>query len=858
MITLKKSNFLLLKGYLLIGWIFVFFYFRRIPPLGHLYLRLATSALERSKLFDSDYYGKTVGVESEVGLEHYILYGDVKGCFPMPLFDPIYYRRRVFGRLLTVNTLLHYFYLGRFLNKAPCSWFDPAFYLSNNKDIKHQGLDPLLHFYVEGGKEGRSPCVEFDAEYYLKSNPSVLEVGLNPLVHYLQEGQYQGLSISGTQKGFPLESLSLSLLLKKNSWVKVSPCGVGGGDKLKIVVPLCESSMSVLTCIYRVLFAEYRSVDFDLVIIVTVPLQPILIDRLRELADLECIVLVEGGGAEKQLLRKYCGENNDFILLNPKTEVYGCWLERLRDAAYGSDYVGVVAPLSNNIGVSGYPLPLSNNCFPLELSFSELDGLAEQYNSGEVIEAFFDINACMYVRGTGVVDVSFRQCSSQMGAERSLCFSYVTRPYWRSVIAPNVFVACHDNVRLREKPSDFLEKNKIPVFWEESELFQSRASLDIARLRRVSKKKNILVVSHKRGGGTEQHIQEDTRSFIEEGYGVFFLRPVVENGTVTIEHPLVKKLPNLGAFDLLQQKELTQELRTLGVTEVHVHSLIDFHQDAPSLVLMLIKKLKVSWKMNIHDYEVICPRINLVDYSGDYCHEASIDSCNRCIGAREQPPMPAKNIESWRDKYKPFLLSAPHISCPDQDVADRLVRYFPEVLPTVSPHEDFQVPSPFVPAIQEGQVLRVVIIGAISKIKGAGVLLACALDAKKRGLPIRFSVLGHATYTKTLERAGVNITGRYLESQSLQRISQLNPHVCWFPAIWPETYSYTLSLALKSRLEVFAFDIGAIASRLKVLGRTQGVLPLTLKDSPGDINNAFMSFRMSHIQDKPEFKKKIL
>jgi glycosyltransferase involved in cell wall biosynthesis len=50
-------------------------------------------------------------------------------------------------------------------------------------------------------------------------------------------------------------------------------------------------------------------------------------------------------------------------------------------------------------------------------------------------------------------------------------------------------------------------------------------------------------------------------------------------------------------------------------------------------------------------------------------------------------------------------------------------------------------------------------------------------------------------------------------------IEQVDPDVIWIPSIWPETYCYTLSIALRSGRAVAGFAIGAVATRLRDAGR---------------------------------------
>jgi hypothetical protein len=39
------------------------------------------------------------------------------------------------------------------------------------------------------------------------------------------------------------------------------------------------------------------------------------------------------------------------------------------------------------------------------------------------------------------------------------------------------------------------------------------------------------------------------------------------------------------------------------------------------------------------------------------------------------------------------------------------------------------------------------------------------------------------------------MTGQYAESELPALLAKVRPHVVWFPAQWPETYSYTLTAA---------------------------------------------------------------
>src|SRR5262249_35031672 len=60
----------------------------------------------------------------------------------------------------------------------------------------------------------------------------------------------------------------------------------------------------------------------------------------------------------------------------------------------------------------------------------------------------------------------------------------------------------------------------------------------------------------------------------------------------------------------------------------------------------------------------------------------------------------------------------------------------------------------------------------------------------------------------------VTIAGPYQEGELPSLLAKYNPHVLWFPAQWPETYSFTLSAAIESGLPIAASEIGAFPERL--------------------------------------------
>lgn len=67
--------------------------------------------------------------------------------------------------------------------------FDEKYYLEQYPDVKMLGMDPLEHYLWVGAKLGRNPSANFDSLGYLALHRDVAEAGVNPLEHYVWQGR---------------------------------------------------------------------------------------------------------------------------------------------------------------------------------------------------------------------------------------------------------------------------------------------------------------------------------------------------------------------------------------------------------------------------------------------------------------------------------------------------------------------------------------------------------------------------------------------------------------------------------------------------------------------------------------------
>ena len=70
--------------------------------------------------------------------------------------------------------------------------FDANWYLERNTDVKMLGMDPLEHYLWLGARLSRNPGPNFDCKLYLSAYTDVARQNYNPLLHYIRYGKVEG------------------------------------------------------------------------------------------------------------------------------------------------------------------------------------------------------------------------------------------------------------------------------------------------------------------------------------------------------------------------------------------------------------------------------------------------------------------------------------------------------------------------------------------------------------------------------------------------------------------------------------------------------------------------------------------
>jgi glycosyltransferase involved in cell wall biosynthesis len=347
----------------------------------------------------------------------------------------------------------------------------------------------------------------------------------------------------------------------------------------------------------------------------------------------------------------------------------------------------------------------------------------------------------------------------------------------------------------------------------------------------------FLLINHRCGGGTEQHVRDMSTELRAEGVRVVVVCPS-RAGFLLWEEPDEGKRVSWCRESTVEPASIKRLLILLEPVHAHVHHVMG----VPIELVDLLAEQGIPYDWTIHDYYTICPRVNLINGKRSYCGEPDEAGCNQCLArlGDDQGHPVKKSIESWRDGFGRRLGHARRVFAPSADVRDRIERYFPNLSVHLRPHpESLPELKSLAAVLAPGEPVRVAVVGTITAVKGSERLLACARDAVARKLPLEFHVIGSTDRDAVFSRIGnVRVSGRYRRQEVYERIAAARCQLAFLPSVCPESFMFTLSIVMASGLYTVCFDLGAQASRLRRWGWGR---VLRLDTGPAAINDSLLA-----------------
>ncbi|MBL8511810.1 MAG: glycosyltransferase, partial [Betaproteobacteria bacterium] len=551
--------------------------------------------------------------------------------------------------------------------------------------------------------------------------------------------------------------------------------------KIDVIIPVYRGLAETKACIDSVLAAK-NDTPCEVIIINDASPDREVCDYLNQLTPepgrLSVITHEQNRGFVVSCNRGMAAHpDRDVVLLNSDTEVCDGWLDRLARCAYSQSQIASVSPFSNNATLASYPHFCQTNDLPANMPLAELDALFMRQNSGKSVEIPTGVGFCMYMRRAAIDAVgNFDEAAFGLGygEENDWCLRATAAGY-RHLLCADTFVYHRGEVSFgaggeaKRRHAQQIIDSRYPHYSQliadhmrEDPARPLRRAVDLARLTGSSLPR-LLLVTHNWGGGVERHIQ-DLIKLVADRAEVLVLRP---HDVDTLSLTWVRPGEAFVAYFNRQDgfNPLVEALRQLAMARVHIHHI----HGLPAEILTLATALNVPLDITLHDHYPLTPAYHLAEGG---------------VGVQEAAHPWGWGLREWQSAMHTFLQRAARIICPSQYLASQITAAFPDIAPLVWAHPAAPV-SPVRP-------VKVLVLGRMTATKGLQVVADSARDAKARGLPLFFTLVGPTVMPiPTFPELPIRIHGSYDDQDLATLIALERADVVLFPSQIPESYSYT-------------------------------------------------------------------
>ncbi|MDJ0877529.1 MAG: glycosyltransferase [Halieaceae bacterium] len=594
---------------------------------------------------------------------------------------------------------------------------------------------------------------------------------------------------------------------------------------IDIIVPVYDGLEEVRDCLTSVLDSR-QVAPCEVTVINDASPNAEVTSYLRELARDQRLTLLENEsnlGFVRTVNRGMSlNPERDVVLLNSDTVVHGNWLDRLVAQAYAADEIGTVTPFSNNAEICSFPRLCDTNAADSADQLPLVDSVLAEALTGRSVDIPTAVGFCMYIRRACIDAVGLFDADTfgrGYGEENDFCMR-AAREGWRHILAADCYVRHVGGVSFSEHKQALIGKaleildRRYPTYhadvarWIETDPPYALRCKGLLEVLRQDPRQKVLAITHNLGGGTEKHVRE-LADATDANSALLMLKPFA--GTqLRLTLGVDDAVPGLNFdwADSNQQDSLLRLLRHLNVTRAHIHHVFGLEEILPGL----LAKLALPYDITLHDYFLIDGNPTLTDEDGIF----QVERKDRGAGCNTTRLIENDaELQDWQRGHQQLLEGAERVFSPSRAALEQheVVYRLPnavvtghvdmvgvDVLPVSPPRKDLA-----------DRPLQVLVLGALSIEKGANLLEDTALLAQQENAPIKFTLLGYAY--RTLR--GLETLGAYTDDQLDQLIAGQDPDVIWFPCRWPETYSYTLSAALRSGRPLVVPNVGSFPERVE-------------------------------------------
>ena len=556
---------------------------------------------------------------------------------------------------------------------------------------------------------------------------------------------------------------------------------------------------------------------------------------------------------------------DNIVILNSDTIVTHNWLDKLIIAAYSSIHIATVTPLTNNGTVCSVPNWLESNEIPEGQTILSFANLIEKISERKYPRIPTAVGFCTYIKREVLNKVGYFDevnFTRGYGEENDFCCRASKLGYFH-IIDDSTFVYHagsksfkSDKHKLIEENSKILAKLHPRYFPEVHSFIAANPLKDILdniqlhlKIEELKKLSPICFILHNSidtpinnpVGGTEYHCAA-LISNISQTRPVYNLYYNVSRGLVEFEIFYKKQKLNF-QFNCEFQHPYNNHYfhheakflkLLLGIFQYFQPSLIHIHhlKFLPMAdVISAIKQVQIPYIVSLHDYYLICPSYNLIDYKGNFCFEhKTSDYCQTCIQALFNEGEELR--QQWLGLCQQLLEGATTIIAPSPTALSYFEREYPQlklqqksqvIRHGIFHQSDLEVKKKYLASQlitnHSSRPFTVALVGSINIAKGAKVfksLLETVWQNQDLTEAFRFEIIGRFNLLIPPQVENVKFRHEYNREELAVLLKDVD--VAIFPNIWAETYCLTVDEVLANGIPAIATPLNAASERIREFG----------------------------------------
>lgn len=512
---------------------------------------------------------------------------------------------------------------------------------------------------------------------------------------------------------------------------------------------------------------------------------------------------------------------NDVVLVNTDVILPKNWASRLFYPIFSDCKAASVTPFSNAATIFSLPEMGMDNAFrgDLEKVNSSLKWFLPDY---EKLKFATGVGFCMAmsrraIRKVGFFDEIF---GKGYGEENDWCQRACKAGFYNT-LAANLFVwhkhggsfLSEDKKRLIKAHRELLIK-KYPDYDREikanieNPYYKSvRFVVEMLYINAIAET-TTLWFDHTFGGGTDVYTKNIFEKFADKKLFIRVQQAKSEELIISYQYK------NYHGVHLMQSMaQLKSLLNYLKISEIVVNNLASYPNIENTLldIADIKEKSGAFVSFRLHDFQCICPTINMMARCNKYCGGGFFDKCGECLFNNSNVIISCEDVGDYQFLWQRFL----------SDVADEIVAFsesskciLEKFVSGVS--DKIKVVPHFVKELRQVKIkshkgINIGVIGSIGISKGSEIVNKMA-DVLADFNGVNIFVIGKIWPYKNKT---ICVFGEYKRNDLPQLLEDNNIDIVFIPSVCPETFSYTTREAIGMEIPVCCYNLGGQADQIK-------------------------------------------